>query len=384
MEIPKTRVLFDRKNVSTKTRKASVIIEVYYQRQRKFFTTGVELFKDQWKKDMVVGRQDSIELMARIKAIKEKIDEYLNERLKNNEEINLEHLRSWVDGHSEGRPASFLVFMQQRMRERPMAEGTFDQHSSVFRTLKKWGKIITFSDITPANILLWDEESKRHSKSGKSIEVWHKVLRIYINEAVTFGYVKKSPYKEFKIKKDRKIKHDFLSPEELKKWRTIALPTDDIEKARDMFVFCCYTGLSYADMKRFDTRLIYESNGSMRYRRGRKKNDEMFNITILDPAMKIIEKYGGVPMMDEHVYNRYLKDVACLCGISKRISTHCGRVTYASTVMLANGVYLKVLSNAMGQLSPAKCSDNHLQERRGDLDFDTSVKYCGYGRTPDA
>lgn len=351
MEIPKTRVLFDRKNVSTKTRKASVIIEVYYQRQRKFFTTGVELFKDQWKKDMVVGRQDSIELMARIKAIKEKIDEYLNERLKNDEEINLEHLRSWVDGHSEGRPASFLVFMQQRMRERPMAEGTFDQHSSVFRTLKKWGKIITFSDITPANILLWDEESKRHSKTGKSIEVWHKVLRIYINEAVTFGYVKKSPYKDFKVKRDRKIKHDFLSPEELKKWRSIVLPSDDIEKARDMFVFCCYTGLSYADMKRFDTRLIYESNGSMRYRRGRKKNDEMFNITILEPAMKVIEKYGGVPMMDEHVYNRYLKDVACLCGISKRISTHCGRVTYASTVMLANGVSLKVLSNAMGHTS---------------------------------
>lgn len=351
MEIPKTRVLFDRKNVSSKTKKASVIIEVYYQRQRKFFTTGVELFKDQWKKDMVVGRQDSIELMARIKAIKEKIDEYLNERLKNDEEINLEHLRSWVDGHSEGRPASFLVFMQQRMRERPMAEGTFDQHSSVFRTLKKWGKIITFSDITPANILLWDEESKRHSKTGKSIEVWHKVLRIYINEAVTFGYVKKSPYKDFKVKRDRKIKHDFLSPEELKKWRSIVLPSDDIEKARDMFVFCCYTGLSYADMKRFDTRLIYESNGSMRYRRGRKKNDEMFNITILEPAMKVIEKYGGVPMMDDHVYNRYLKDIACLCGISKRISSHCGRCTFASSVMLANGVSLKVLSNAMGHTS---------------------------------
>lgn len=351
MEIPKTRVLFDRKNVSSKTRKASVIIEVYYQRQRKFFTTGVELFKDQWKKDMVVGRQDSIELMARIKAIKEKIDEYLNERLKNDEEINLEHLRSWVDGHSEGRPASFLVFMQQRMRERPMAEGTFDQHSSVFRTLKKWGKIITFSDITPVNILLWDEESKRHSKTGKSIEVWHKVLRIYINEAVTFGYVKKSPYKDFKVKRDRKIKHNFLSPEELKKWRTIVLPSDDIEKARDMFVFCCYTGLSYADMKRFDTRLIYESNGSMRYRRGRKKNDEMFNITILEPAMKVIDKYGGVPMMDDHVYNRYLKDIACLCGISKRISSHCGRCTFASSVMLANGVSLKVLSNAMGHTS---------------------------------
>ena len=351
MEIPKTRVIFDRKNVSTKTKKASVIIEVYYQRKRKFFTTGVELFRDQWKKDMVVGRQDSLELMARIKAIKERIDDYLNERLKNNEEINLEHLRSWIDGHSEGRPASFLVFMQQRMRERPMADGTWKQHHSVFKTLKSWGKIVTFSDITPANILLWDEESKRHSETGKSIEVWHKVLRIYINEAVTFGYVKKSPYKDFRVKKDRKIKHDFLSPEELKKWRSVVLPTADIEKARDMFVFCCYTGLSYADMRRFDTRLIYESNGSMRYRRGRKKTDEMFNITILDPAKKIIEKYGSVPMMDAHVYNRYLKDIACLCGISKKLSSHCGRCTFASTVMLAHGVSLKVLSNAMGHTS---------------------------------
>ena len=351
MEIPKTRVIFDRKNVSTKTKKASVIIEVYYQRRRKFFTTGVELFKDQWKKDMIVGRQDSLELMARIKAIKERIDDYLNERLKNSEEINLEHLRSWIDGHSEGRPASFLVFMQQRMRERPMAEGTFEQHSSVLRTLKKWGKIITFSDITPANILLWDEESKRHSETGKSIETWHKVLRIYINEAKAFGYVKENPYKDFKVKKDRKIKHDFLSPEELKKWRSVVLPTADIEKARDMFTFCCYTGLSYADMRRFDTRLIFESNGNMRYRRGRKKTDEMFNITILDPAMKIIEKYGGVPMMDAHVYNRYLKDIACLCGISKRISSHCGRCTFATSVMMANNVPLPIISKAMGHTS---------------------------------
>ena len=112
MEIPKTRVIFDRKNVSTKTRKASVIIEVYYQRQRKFFTTGVELFRDQWKKDMVVGRQDSLELMARIKAIKERIDDYINESLKNNKEINLEHLRSWIDGHSEGRPATMGTLYQ--------------------------------------------------------------------------------------------------------------------------------------------------------------------------------------------------------------------------------------------------------------------------------
>ena len=112
MEIPKTRVLFDRKNVSTKTRKASVIIEVYYQRQRKFFTTGVELYKDQWKKDMVVGRQDSLELMARIKAIKERIDDYINERLKNNKEINLEHLRSWIDGHSEGISATMGTLHQ--------------------------------------------------------------------------------------------------------------------------------------------------------------------------------------------------------------------------------------------------------------------------------
>lgn len=52
--------------------------------------------------------------------------------------------------------------------------------------------------------------------------------------------------------------------------------------------------------------------------------------------------------MDAHVYNRYLKDIALLCGIAKTITTHCARVTFASTICLANGISLKVTANAMG------------------------------------
>ena len=52
--------------------------------------------------------------------------------------------------------------------------------------------------------------------------------------------------------------------------------------------------------------------------------------------------------MDAHVYNRYLKDIALLCGITKTITSHCGRCTFASTVLLANGFGLKTIANAMG------------------------------------
>ena len=142
------------------------------------------------------------------------------------------------------------------------------------------------------------------------------------------------------------------SRNELNKWCKVKLPSKLAETARDLFVFCCYTGLSYADLSNFDTSLIFEDKGGLRYVNDRVKSDETFHITILKPAKKILDKYNWeLPKMDAHVYNRYLKDIALLCGITKTITSHCGRCTFASTVLLANGFGLKTIANALGHAS---------------------------------
>lgn len=355
VKMPRVRFVFDRKKTANKTNKKGLIeVEVYFNAKRTYFSTGMSVFKDQWKKDTIIGLQSQIEDNEYISSIKTIIQDAVNNQFKETQSVNFDELRKiFVKSKQEDKPSAptFLDFMKERMQTRPMAYGTWKQHRSVLNVLTDWGKIRTFEDLTPGNIKLWDELSVKNSKSGKPNTNYHKVLKIYIREAITFGHISKdnNPYDGFKVKRDRSVKHAFLTQEELNKWCKVKLPSKLAEKARDLFIFCCYTGLSYADLSNFDTSLIFENNGGLRYVNDRVKSEETFHITILKPAKKILDKYNWqLPKMDAHVYNRYLKDIALLCGITKTITSHCGRCTFASTVLLANGFGLKTIANAMG------------------------------------
>lgn len=353
VKMPRVRFVFDRKKTANKTNKKGLIeVEVYFNAKRTYFSTGMSVFKDQWKKDTIIGLQSQIEDNNFIGSIKTILQEAVNKQFKENQSVNFDELRKiYAKSRQSEKPSTptFLDFMQKRMQTRPMAYGTWKQHKSVLNVLKDWGKIRTFEDLTPGNIKLWDELSIKNSKTGKPIETYHKVMKIYVREAITFGHISKdnNPYDGFKIKRDRTVKHSFLTIEELDRWRKITLPTADIEKARDMFVFCAFTGVAFADMKNFNPDNIYTDNGGLRYDGERVKTGEKFHLTIFRPVQEILKKYNGVPLMDEHVYNRYLKDIACLCYITKNITTHCARVTGAC-YMLAKGVPLKYIQEFLG------------------------------------
>ena len=357
VKMPRVRFIYDRKKTANKTSKKGLIeVEVYFNAKRTYFSTGMSVFKDQWKKDTIIGLQSQIEDNKYIGSIKTILQDAVNNQFKETQSVNFDELRKiFVKSKQEDKTSAptFLDFMKERMQTRPMAYGTWKQHRSVLNVLTDWGKIRTFEDLTPGNIKLWDELSIKNSKTGKSIEVYHKVLRIYIKEAITFADTLnlpkdfRNPYDGFKIVRDRSVKHAFLTIEELDRWRKITLPSPDIEKARDMFVFCAFTGVAFADMKNFNPDNIYINNGGLRYDGKRVKTGEKFHITIMRPIQDILRKYNGVPLMDEHVYNRYLKDIACLCNITKTITTHCARVTGAC-YMLAKGVPLKYIQEFLG------------------------------------
>ena len=71
-----------------------------------------------------------------------------------------------------------------------------------------------------------------------------------------------------------------------------------------------------------------------------------------DAAKLILDKYKGgeklLPIQDPADINKYLKDIAILCGINKRICFHTSRHTFASTVTLANNISLEVVSKMLG------------------------------------
>lgn len=116
---------------------------------------------------------------------------------------------------------------------------------------------------------------------------------------------------------------------------------------------CCFTGLSYIDIKTLAPEHFEKDNtGRIWIKKRRVKTGVLSRIPLLPIAKLILDKYKGgeklLPIQDPADINKYLKDIAILCDIKKRITFHTSRHTFASTVTLANNISLEVVSKMLG------------------------------------
>lgn len=129
-----------------------------------------------------------------------------------------------------------------------------------------------------------------------------------------------------------------------------------------MFLFSCYTELAYVDVAKLTKNaIVADGNGTTWIVVDRTKTGVMANIPLLPPAEKIINKYENhpkvlvtgklLPMISNQKVNAYLKEISVLCGITKELSHHCARHTFATTVTLSNGVPIETVSKMLGHSS---------------------------------
>ena len=116
---------------------------------------------------------------------------------------------------------------------------------------------------------------------------------------------------------------------------------------------CCFTGISYIDIKTLTPEHFEKDNtGRIWIKKRRVKTGVLSRIPLLPIAKLILDKYKGgeklLPIQDPADINKYLKDIAILCGINKRICFHTSRHTFASTITLANNISLEVVSKMLG------------------------------------
>ena len=129
------------------------------------------------------------------------------------------------------------------------------------------------------------------------------------------------------------------------------MPTESLERVRDLFVFQTYTCLRYSDLARFNSNNIVLINGTEVYRCTQKKTKKGATIPMLKPALDILDKYRGIlPIISNVKYNEYLKIVAQASGIDKPLSTHWARHTGA-TILLNEGVDMKIVTKICGHSS---------------------------------
>ena len=179
-----------------------------------------------------------------------------------------------------------------------------------------------------------------------------KLLKKIINLAVANSYMSINPFITYKVEREP-VEIDFLDEEELRKIINFDTPLPRLERAKDMFLFGCFTGLSYIDIKTLTPEHFEKDNaGRIWIKKRRVKTGVLSRIPLLPIAKLILDKYKGgeklLPIQDPADINKYLKDIAILCDIKKRITFHTSRHTFASTVTLANNISLEVVSKMLG------------------------------------
>lgn len=179
-----------------------------------------------------------------------------------------------------------------------------------------------------------------------------KLLKKILNLAVSNSYIPFNPFAAYKVEREP-VEIDFLTEEELRKVINFDTPLPRLEKARDMFLFGCFTGLSYIDIKTLTAaHFEKDAEGRIWIKKRRVKTGVLSRIPLLPMAKMILEKYKGsdklLPIQDPADINKYLKDIAILCNINKHITFHTSRHTFASTVTLANNISLEVVSKMLG------------------------------------
>tara|TARA_R110002126_G_scaffold124451_5_gene266555 strand:+ start:155 stop:1345 length:1191 start_codon:yes stop_codon:yes gene_type:complete len=185
----------------------------------------------------------------------------------------------------------------------------------------------------------------------KQATVYRSIQRVkkIIQFAISENYLKKDPFHLYKNKKHKTV-IIYLTDVELKKLEKHNFSQVRLQQVKDMFIFCCYTGLAYTEMSTLTTKNIEIGfDGKEWIQMIRKKTNRKISIPILPKAREILDKYDdNLPTLSNQKFNSYLKEISELVGINKKLTHHTARKTFATTVLLFNNVPMEIVSELLG------------------------------------
>jgi site-specific recombinase XerD len=191
----------------------------------------------------------------------------------------------------------------------------------------------------------------------KYITNFKKIMRI----AFANNWVNKDPFYHWKAKW-KKVERDVLTELELRTMMEKEFDIRRLEQVRDIFVFCCFTGLAYVDVEKLSQHHIeLGKDGDRWIKINRSKTDSRSSIPLLPAAEEILAEYADhpittqngllLPVISNQKINSFLKEIAIQCKIEKNLTFHLARHTFATTVTLANGIPIESVSKMLGHQS---------------------------------
>lgn len=185
-----------------------------------------------------------------------------------------------------------------------------------------------------------------------------QTLKCILYVALENGWISNHPFLAFKCKPDYKPR-GFLSDRDIQKLMNVELRYHRQRAVRDMFLFCCFTGLSYIDLRNLTYNDIFtDTDGKKCILARREKTGTQYHIQLLPIAEELIERYRGYrgkvdenhvfPVKDGDSMTVTIGRVAAKCGLNVKPTMHIGRHTFATTVTLEKGVPIETVSEMLG------------------------------------
>jgi integrase/recombinase XerD len=193
-----------------------------------------------------------------------------------------------------------------------------------------------------------------HNTVMKHIQRFRKIITL----AFHIEWIEKDPFLRWKPTYE-KTEREFLSENELSNLQSYDFKIERLDRVRDLFVFSCFTGISYVDiMNLTKENITIGIDGNKWIFTNRQKTKAPVKIPILNIAQELLNKYENhpitiltetlFPIISNEKVNLYLKEIADACGIRKNLTFHMARHTFATTVTLSNGVPIETVSKLLG------------------------------------
>ncbi len=198
------------------------------------------------------------------------------------------------------------------------------------------------------------ERKCNHNSATKYLKNFKKIVRI----ALANNWLERDPFASIQFK-FKPVDVVFLTEQELELIIKKEINIDRLALVRDVFLFCCFTGLAFSDVKSLKKEhLSKDKDGCLWINKKRDKTNQLSIIYVIEGAQRIIEKYKNhplvmdkdlvLPVISNQKMNGYLKEIADICSIEKSITTHTARHTFATTVALDNNIPIEVVSKTIG------------------------------------
>jgi site-specific recombinase XerD len=316
------------------------------------------------------SKQDARTLNAYIDSITSKIYEAKKKLIDNDKPVSSQAIYDLIHGKKDTIRTILAVFKEHNdqmaaLIDSEFAPGTLERYKTSFdhtRAFIKWKynqddfeiEQLDYDFISQYEFWFKSVRKCSHNTTMKYLANFKKIVLICIKH----GWLKRDPFHAFKMTK-RDVDREALTETELKKIRAKDFGSGRLSQVRDIFLFCCYAGLAYADVHKLRrTEIIEGMDGGKWITTTRKKTDSSSRIPILPVAQEIMDKYQHhpqceserrvLPVLSNQKMNSYLKEIADLTGIQKNITFHLARHTFATTITLTNGVPIESVSKMLG------------------------------------